>query len=44
MRDLILDSVVAEFSKDGTSAKIKEIDIFKNFHDFIMDCSETGSE
>jgi len=43
-RDLILDSVVAEFSEDGTNAKMKEIDIFKYFHDFLMDCSETGSE
>ena len=45
-RDLTLDSVVAdhEFSKDGTNAKIKEMDIFKYFQDFIMDCSETGSE
>ena len=43
-RDLILDSVVAEFSEDGTNAKIKEIDIFKYFHDFIMDCNEKESE
>ena len=42
--DLILDSLVAEFSEDGTNAKTKEINIFKYFHDFIMDCSETGSE
>lgn len=44
MRDLILDSVVAEFREDSTNAKLKEIDIVKYFHDFIMDCSETGSE
>ena len=43
-RDLIFDSVVADFSEDGTDVKIKEIDIFKYFHDFIMDCSERGSE
>jgi len=43
-RDVILDNVVVEFSEDGTNAKIKEIDIFKYFSDFIMDCSETGSE
>lgn len=43
-RDLILDSLVAEFSEDGTNAKTKEINIFKYFHDFIMHCSETGSE
>ena len=43
-RDLILDSVVVEFSEDGTNSKTKEINIFKFFHDFIMDCSETGSE
>ena len=43
-RDLILDNVVAQFSEDGTNAKLREIDIFKFFHDFIMDCTETGSE
>lgn len=43
-RDLILDNAVALFSEDGTNAKMKEIDIFKFFHDFIMDCSETESE
>lgn len=44
LEPLFLDSVVAEFSEDGTNAKTKEINIFKYFHDFIMDCSETGSE
>ena len=43
-RDLILDSVVAEFSEDGAYAKIKEINTFKYFCEFIMDCSETGNE
>ena len=43
-RDLILDNVVTEFSEDGTNAKIKEIDIFKFFNDFMVDYSETGSE
>lgn len=44
IRDFIFDSVVAEFSEDGINVKIKEINIFKYFYDFIMDCSEIGSE
>ena len=43
-RDLILDNVVAQFREDGTNAKMKEIDIFKFFQDFIMDCREMESE